>query len=84
MRLSDETAEEWGGSFAGQHVGRARGVTHRLAGRAVTTKVELTSPLRSVGNPLSFIVRSQPSASMLFHFRLDDAAVGLDMNYYLA
>lgn len=82
-RLDRELPGEWGGRFAGQHVGRVRLVRHRFSGRRITTTALLGSPLRSVRNPLHFIVRGQESARSLFEFRLDDPAVGLDMGYHL-
>jgi len=82
-RFERELPGEWGGRFAGKLVGCVRGIGHRFTGKQVTTTVYLTSPLRSVGNPLSFVVRSQPGATTLFEFRLDDATVGLDMGFHL-
>jgi endonuclease YncB( thermonuclease family) len=82
-RLDEAVADEWGGDFTGQLIGRIREVTHRFTGREVVTTATLTSPFRSVANPLSFITRSQPEASTLFQFRLDEASVGLDLGYHL-
>ena len=82
-RLEEELPNEWGGRFQGKLVGRVAGVQHRLTGRKVTTTAWLTSPLRSVSNPLSFITRRQESAHRLFGFRLDDPTVGLDMGFHL-
>lgn len=82
-RLERELPGEWGGRFAGRIVGRVESVTHEFRGRVATTTARLTSPLRSVSNPLSFIVRSQPPAESLFQFRLDDAGVGTDLGYHL-
>lgn len=82
-RLEREISGEWGDRFTGRLVGRVREVTHEIRGRLIETMVGLTSPLRSVDNPVSFIVRSQPSAETLFQFRLDDATVGLDLGYHL-
>jgi len=58
-------------------------VEHRFSGREVSTRAWLTSPLRSMSNPLSFMVRGQEPATHLFQFRLDEATVGLDMGYHL-
>ena len=69
--------------FTGKLVGRVKSLTHEFRGRLVTTKARLTSPLRSVDNPISFIVRGQPLAETLFQFRLDEATVGLDLGYHL-
>ncbi len=82
-RLERELPGEWGGRFAGRIVGRVNAVTHEFRGRRATTTVTLTSPLRSVANPLAFIVRSQPPAESLFQFRLDDAGIGTDLGYHL-
>ena len=82
-RLEREVSGEWGGRFTGKLVGRVARVTHRFSGKQVTTTVWLTSPLRSVGNPTSVMVRSQESKTDLYQFRLDDASVGLDMGYHL-
>jgi len=82
-RLERELPGEWGGRFAGRIVGRVESVTHEFRGRVATTTARLTSPLRSVSNPLSFIVRSQPPAASLFQFRLDEAGIGTDLGYHL-
>ncbi|MBX7259074.1 MAG: thermonuclease family protein [Candidatus Hydrogenedentes bacterium] len=82
-RVERKAVHEWGNRFDGRIVGRVREVTHRFCGETVTTRVALTSPLRSVADPLAFIIRSQPSKRALFQFRLDDLAVGLDMGYHL-
>lgn len=82
-RLEREVAGEWGDRFTGSVVARVKSVTHEFRGRLVTTIAELTSPLRSVDNPVSFIVRGQPTAETLFQFRLDDATVGLDLGYHV-
>jgi len=73
----------WGGHFAGRHVGRIRRVSHRFSGKEVTTTAWFTSPLRSVSNPLSAIVRGQASAESLYQFRLDEETVGVDAGYHL-
>lgn len=82
-RLEREIAGEWGDRFTGRLMARVSSVTHDIRGRIATTTVGLTSPLRSVDNPLSFIVRTQPPATSLFQFRLDDDTVGLDLGYHL-
>lgn len=82
-RLERELASEYGGRFAGKLVARVTEVTHRLAGMRTQTTLTLGPPLRSVGLPLSYIVRSQPGASTLFEFRLDDPIVGLDLGFHL-
>jgi hypothetical protein len=82
-RLEVELPDEWGGRFIGKHIARVNEVMHRFQGRRVETTARFTSPLRSVDNPLAFIVRAQPSATSLFQFRLDEATVGLDDIYHL-
>jgi endonuclease YncB( thermonuclease family) len=82
-RLEREIDGEWDDRFMGKIVGRVRRISHRFSGRQVTTTVWLTSPLRSVANPLHFMVQSQDPASSLYQFRLDAASVGLDMGYHL-
>jgi hypothetical protein len=82
-RLEREVSGEWDGRFTGKLVGRVKGVTHRFRGDRVETVAALTSPLRSVDEPVGFMVRSQPGASTLFQFRLDDETVGLDLGYHL-
>ncbi len=73
----------WGGRYADRLVGRVDEVRHLIAGRRVSTTVRLTSPLRSVADPIAFMTRSQPSARTVRQFRLDDDAVGLDGAHHL-
>ncbi len=82
-RLDEALPEEWGGRFDSTLTGRVKEVRHRFSGKHVVTTAQLTSPLRSVDKPLSFMVRSQESASTLFEFRLDSEVVGLDMGFHL-
>lgn len=82
-RLEREVPGEWQGRFTGRLIGRVNEVAHRFAGSRVSTRVRLTSPLRSVENPIGFMLRSQPGKSELFQFRLDDAGVGLDGAHHL-
>jgi endonuclease YncB( thermonuclease family) len=82
-RLERETDGEWDDRFTDALATRVKSVSHHITGRDVRTNVELSSPLRSVDNPLGFLVRSQPSAATLFQFRLDDPGVGLDVGYHL-
>ncbi len=82
-RLDPAASDEWGGRFVGRLVGRAQSVTHRFCGKHVRTTVQLTSPLRTVAAPLSFIARSQESTGELYELRLDDTTIGLDMGYHL-
>ncbi len=82
-RLDREVVGEWGDRFSGRNVGRIESITHEFRGRVATSTARLTSPLRSVAEPLSFIVRSQPAASSFFQFRLDESGVGVDMGYHL-
>lgn len=82
-RLFPAIDGEWAGRYDGRNVARVTEVVHRFQGRHVTTTARLGSPLRSVGNPLRFITKGQPTAQSLFQFRLDDAGVGLDAGYHL-
>lgn len=82
-RLGRALPGEWAGRFEGRMAGRVCRVRHRFCGKETRTMIFLTSPLRSVEDPLAFLVRGQGSASSLFEFRLDDAAVGLDMGFHL-
>ena len=82
-RLEREIGGEWGNRFTGHLIGRVRQITHRFCGKQMTTTAWLTSPLRSIDNPLSFITRNQEPAKNLYQFRLDDTTVGLDMGYHL-
>jgi len=82
-RIDHELPNEWGGRFSGALVARAREVVHRFSSAHVTTRIRLTSPLRSVTLPLAYMVSSQPSGSAVYQFRLDNAAVGLDGVHHL-
>ncbi|MDZ4861561.1 MAG: hypothetical protein SGI88_21520 [Candidatus Hydrogenedentes bacterium] len=82
-RLERELASEWGGRFSGALVARVKEVAHRFSGNHVSTRVRLTSPMRSVDSPLAFMVRTQPSGSAVYQFRLDDDGVGLDGVHHL-
>lgn len=82
-RLEREVSGEWDARFSGKLVGRVEAITHKIRGATILTTAKLTSPYRSVDNPISFIVRSQPGASTLFQFRLDEATVGLDLGFHL-
>ena len=82
-RMDESLPEEWNGAFAGKQVARTQRITHRFQGKHIATRATLTSPLRSVSSPLSYIVASQPHADELFQFRLDAATVGLDTGYHL-
>ncbi|MFA6240990.1 MAG: hypothetical protein WC655_08680 [Candidatus Hydrogenedentales bacterium] len=82
-RVERTAAREWGDRYRNRLVGRVREIAHRFTGDTVTTRVALSSPLRSVADPLAFMVRSQPSKRALFQFRLDDLTVGLDIGYHL-
>ena len=82
-RLTPACGTEWGGRFADSFTGRVISVRHRLTGRRISTTIALGSPLRSVADPLDYIVRNQPTADSLYAFRLDHEAVGLDMGYHL-
>ncbi len=76
-------AGTWGDRFAGERAARVSEVVHRFMGRQVSTEARLTSPLRSVLNPLDEIRRSHEPAAWLRQFRLDHPMIGLDMGYHL-
>ncbi len=82
-RLDREVDGEWGDRFPGVLVARVKEIVHRFSGAHLQTRIRFTSPLRSVANPLSFTVRSQPRETELFQFRLDADDVGLDAGYHL-
>ncbi|MEK7794790.1 MAG: hypothetical protein AAB353_09685, partial [Candidatus Hydrogenedentota bacterium] len=82
-RLDRELPGEWDDRFTGRIVGRVSEIRHEFRGARVSTFVRLTSPFRSVEDPIGFMLRSQPSAETLFQFRLDEATVGLDLGYHL-
>ncbi len=82
-RLDAAIPGAWGGRFGDKLVARVSEVTHLFRGRRVQTTARLTSPLRSVADPPGFIVRSQPAATTLFQFRLDEPLVGLDLGVHL-
>lgn len=82
-RLDHPIDGTWGGRFLGRHIGRVSQVTHRFSGRQTATRASLTSPLRSVSTPLTFITRGQEPASSLYQFRLDEPTIGLDLGYHL-
>ncbi len=82
-RLTRELDDEWGGRFAGRHVFAISRKTVLVRNDRVEVTYRFTSPLRSVANPLTFIVQNQPTATSLFEFRLDAPGVGLDLDYHL-
>jgi len=82
-RIERELPDEYGGAFTGKLVARALEVAHRFAGTRVLTRVKLGPPMRSVLDPLAYMTRSQPVASALFEFRLDDPAAALDLGFHL-
>jgi hypothetical protein len=67
-----------GGRFAGRRVARVASVRHRIAGRRVETVARLTSPLRSVADPVAFMVRGQAPEGGYYQARLDDDGAALD------
>lgn len=82
-RVERELPGEFDGLFTGALVVRAAAVSHRFAGHQAETRIRLGPPLRSVSDPLAYLIRSQPGASALFEFRLDDSGVALDLGYHL-
>ena len=83
FRVIRDVDGEWGNRFSGRHVARVRTVTHDTEGSHVKTTLGLTSPLRSMKNPLTAIVKSQPTGGELFQLRLDDDLVGLDSGVHV-
>jgi len=82
-RLDRPLPNEWAGRFAGILMGCVKEVTHRFTGRKVETTALLTSPTRSVGDPVSFLAANAPRESALYQFRLDATAVGVDSEYHV-
>jgi hypothetical protein len=82
-RLTRELPGEWGGRFPGRHVFAVSRKTILVRNDRVDVKFNLTSPLRSVESPLTFMTRNQPAAANLYEFRLDADSVGLDFNYHI-
>jgi len=82
-RMDRALPGEWSGRFAGTMFGRVKEVTHRFTGRKVRTTAALTSPVRSVNDPVSFMVSGQERESALRQFRLDSKAVGVDSEYHV-
>jgi endonuclease YncB( thermonuclease family) len=83
QRVTRRVDGEYGDIFADRHVFRVARKETLIRNARVETRCSLAPVLRSVGAPLGFIVKSQPGASTFFEFRLDDAAVGVDMGYHL-
>lgn len=83
QRLDAAIAGEWGGEYEGRLLGRITALRHRLTGRYVETTAYLGPPVRSVENPLVFMVQSQEPAAQHFQFRLDDKTIGLDQAIHL-
>jgi len=82
-RLTRELDFEWGGRFSGRYVFAVSRKVIMVRNDRVEVTYGLMSPLRSVENPITFMVRNQPTADMLFEFRLDAESVGLDFDYHL-
>jgi len=82
-RLDPELDNEWGGRFAHRHVFAVSRKTFLIRNDKVEITYRLTSPLRSVDDPIGFLVKNQPAAGSLYEFRLDAGNVGLDLNYHL-
>ncbi len=82
-RITRRVSGEYGDLFPGRNVFRVARKETLIRNERVETRCYLAPVIRSVADPLRFIVRSQPSARTFFQFRLDDEAVGLDMGYHL-
>lgn len=82
-RLFPQLPQEHGNRYPGRIVARVHAVRHRIFGQQVETQLILGPPLRSVQDPLEFMVRGQRSESSLYAFALDDANAGLDLGLHL-
>ncbi len=82
-RVTRRVDGEHGDIFAGRHVFRVARKETLIRNERVETLCYLAPVIRSAGDPLGFIVKSQPGATTFFQFRLDDEAVGVDMGYHL-
>jgi endonuclease YncB( thermonuclease family) len=82
-RITRRVGGEYGDVFHDGHVFRVARKETLIRNCRVETRCYLAPVIRSVADPLGFIVRSQPSAETFFQFRLDDDAVGLDMGFHL-
>ena len=82
-RLDLEVPGEWNDVFTGRFVGRVSKITQEIRGTRIQTTVGLMPPLRSVDNPIAFILKGQPEDTLAYQFRLDDAVVGLDLSYHV-
>ncbi|MCD6288823.1 MAG: hypothetical protein J7M12_06890, partial [Candidatus Hydrogenedentes bacterium] len=82
-RFTRELAEEWGGRYAGRYVFAISSKTILIRNDRVDVTFGLTSPLRSVADPIGFTIRNQPAAERLYEFRLDAESVGLDFAYHI-
>jgi len=82
-RITRRVAGEHGDIFADRHVFRVGRKETLIRNARVETRCSLAPVIRSVGDPLGFVVKSQPRTSTFFQFRLDDEAVGVDMGYHL-
>ncbi len=82
-RITRRVEGEHGDLFPERHVFRVARKETFIRNERVETRCYLAPVIRSVDDPLSFIVKSQPHADTFFQFRLDDAAVGLDMGFHL-
>jgi endonuclease YncB( thermonuclease family) len=82
-RVTRSVDGEYGAIFTDRHVFRVARKETLIRNARVETRCMLAPVIRSVGDPLGFIVKSQPRANTFFQFRLDDDAVGVDMGYHL-
>jgi len=82
-RVTRRVDGEYGDIFVDRHVFRVARKETLIRNARVETRCYLAPVIRSVDDPLRFIVKSQPRASTFFQFRLDDEAVGVDMGYHL-
>lgn len=82
-RLEKELPNEYNARFTNTLTARITAITHHFAGPHHQTTLHLGPPLRTIHEPLPYILRSQPGATTLFEFRLDDPTAGLDLGFHL-
>jgi len=82
-RITREVEGEWGDLFPGRNVFRIGRKLAKIRNERVEMVYGLTSPLRSVGDPIGYMMQYQADADIFFEFRLDAAGVGLDLGYHL-
>ena len=82
-RLERQLPNEYAARFPNRLTTRITQITHRFAGTQTQTTLTLGPPLRTIQDPIPYILQSQPGATTLFEFRLDDPTTGLDLGFHL-